>query len=573
MILKYLKPFIFPIILVVVLTFGQVIADLSLPNYMAHIVDKGIAQNDTPFIFRMGAIMLLVSLGGVVCAVCGGFFASRTALAVGRNIRSSLFAHVTRYSLAEFDQIGTASLITRTTNDVQQIQTSTFMILRMMMRAPVMCIGAIIMAIHKDGGLSVILLAILPVIIIMILVVSRKALPLFRSMQRKLDKLNMVLRENLVGIRIVRAFSRVGYEKRRFAAANDDLTRTSIRVNRIMAILGPAMMLSMNLLSIGIVWFASFRIDAGSLQIGDMMAFIQYAMQIFMSLMMLTMMFVMLPRALASAERIQEVLSLQPGVVDTEKTITIPAKKGYLTFNNATFRYKQAENPSVNDVSFTACPGETVAVIGGTGSGKSSLLDLILRYYDVESGEILIDGVDIRQISQEDLRDRIGYVPQHAVLFSGTISDNVRMGKQDATDEEIRHACHVAQASDFIEQMPDGYQSQVAQGGTNLSGGQKQRLSIARAIVRKPDIYVFDDSFSALDFKTDSKLRASLAKETKESIVIIVAQRVSSIMNADKILVMDKGYIIVSGTHRELLQTNEVYKEIVMSQLSGDEIR
>ncbi len=572
MIIRYLKPFILPVIVIVVLTFGQVIADLLLPNYMAHIVDQGIAQNDIPFILRMGGIMLLVSFGGIICAVCSGFFASRTALSVGKNLRSSLFTHITRYSLVEFDQLGTASLITRTTNDVQQIQTSIFMILRMMMRAPIMCIGAVIMAIHKDGSLSVILLAILPVIIIFILVVSRKALPLFRSMQKKLDKLNMVLRENLVGIRIVRAFSRVGYEKRRFAAANDDLTRTSIRVNRIMAVLGPAMMLSMNLLSIGIVWFASFRIDAGSLQIGDMMAFIQYAMQIFMSLMMLTMMFVMLPRAMASAERIKEVFSLQPEVIDTDKPVSVTVTRGELTFNNVTFRYKQAENPSVNNVSFAVCPGETLAIIGGTGSGKTSLLNLILRYYDVESGEILIDETDIRQISQEDLRGRIGYVPQHAVLFSGTINENIRIGRQDATDEEIRHACAVAGASDFIERMPDDYQSQVAQGGTNLSGGQKQRLSIARAIVRKPEIYVFDDCFSALDFKTASRLQTELRKETKGSTVIVVSQRVSSIMNADKILVMDKGSIIGAGTHQELLQTNEVYREFVLSQLSADEI-
>ncbi len=572
MILKYLKPFIFQIFIIVVLTFGQVIADLLLPNYMAHIVDVGIVHNDIAFILRVGGIMLLVSLGGVICAVCSGFFASRTALAVGKNLRSSLFSHITRYSLAEFDQLGTASLITRTTNDVQQIQTSTFMILRMMLRAPVMCIGAIVMAIHKDRGLSLILLAILPIIIVLILVVSRKAMPLFRSMQRKLDKLNMVLRENLVGIRIIRAFSRVGYEKRRFAAANEDLTRTAVLVNRIMAVLGPSMMLSMNLLTIGVVWFASFRIDAGSLQIGDMMAFIQYAMQIFMSLMMLTMMFVMLPRAMASAERIREVFSLQPEVVDTTNPVSFAGKKGHVIFRNVTFRYHNAENPAVNNVSFTASPGETVAVIGGTGSGKSSLLNLILRYYDAESGEILVDGTDIRRVTQENLRERIGYVPQHAVLFSGTINDNIRIGKQDATDEEIHYACTVAQASDFIGQMPDGYRTQVAQGGTNLSGGQKQRLSIARAMVRKPDIYVFDDSFSALDFKTDSRLRAALRDETRTSTVIIVAQRVSSIMNADKILVMDKGAIIGEGTHQQLLQANEVYREIVLSQLSEEEI-
>ncbi len=572
MMLKYLKPYIPQVILIILLTGGQVIAELSLPNYMAHIVNEGIAHNNVPLIFRLGGIMLLISLVGIACAVSSGFFASRTALGVGKNIRSSLFTRVTHYSLAEFDQLGTASLITRNTNDVQQVQLATFMILRMLLRSPIMLVGAIFMSIRKDGELSLILLAILPIVILMILLVSNKVMPLFRSIQRKLDKLNLVMRENLVGIRIVRAFSRVGYEKRRFAAANEDLTWTSIRVNRIMAILNPAMMLSMNLLTIGIIWFASFRIDSGSLQIGDMMAFIQYAMQIFMSLMMMTMMFVMLPRALASAERIREVFSLQPEITDPEKPVHISDQVGNITFRNATFRYQHAENPSVNDVSFTAFPGETVAIIGGTGSGKSTLLHLLMRYYDTESGEILIDGVNIRQITQEDLRDRIGYVPQHAILFSGTINDNIRMGKQDATSKEIQQACTVAQASDFIAQMPDKYESRISQGGTNLSGGQKQRLSIARALVRKPKIYVFDDSFSALDFKTDARLRAALKTQTKESTVIIVAQRVSSIMNVDKILVMDKGCIIASGTHQELLHTNEVYKEIVLSQLSEEEI-
>jgi ATP-binding cassette subfamily B protein len=445
------------------------------------------------------------------------------------------------------------------------------MILRKMMRAPVMCLGGIFMAIQKDQELSLILLGILPVIFLIILLVSRRAIPLFKTIQKKIDQLNLVLRENLIGIRIIRAFGRVGYEKKRFASANAELTNTSVKVNRIMAILNPVMMLSMNLLSIGIIWFASFRIDAGSLQIGDMMAFIQYAMQIFMSLMMLTMMFVMLPRALASAERIQEVLSVEPEVVDPKKPITTTEKKG-IVFNNVTFRYKKAENPSVCNISFTANRGETVAIIGGTGSGKSTLLNLLLRAYDVVEGEVLVDGVDVRKLSQKDLRDKIGYVPQHAVLFSGTINDNIRIGKQNATQDEIYHACEVAQASEFIEQLPDKYESYVAQGGTNFSGGQKQRLSIARAIVRKPEIYVFDDSFSALDFNTDAKLRAALKDEVKEAIVIIIAQRVSSIMSADKILVMDNGRIIGSGTHQELFQTNAVYKEIVLSQLSEKEV-
>lgn len=569
---RFLKPFIIPVLFIILLTFGQVIADLLLPNFMANIIDEGIAKNNTRFILHSGGIMLLISLAGVLCAVSAGYLASRTALAVGRDLRTSLFSHVTNYSLSEFDQLGTSSLITRTTNDVQQIQNTTFMMLRMLLRTPLMCIGSIIMAVEKDKGLSLILLSVLPVVITIILLVTRSATPLFKQMQKKLDQLNLVLRENLVGIRIIRAFSRLGHEKRRFATANTNLTDTSIKVNRIMAILNPSMMLSMNLLTIAIIWFASFRIDAGDLQIGDMMAFMQYAMQLFMSLMMFTMMFVLLPRAFASAERINEVLSMQPKIVDPQQVVEHFEKKGYLSFENVTFRYEHAENPAVNNISFTATPGEIVAIIGGTGAGKSTLVNLIPRYYDIESGTISIDGVDIRAMKQEELRNKIGFVPQKSVLFSGTISDNIRFGKQDATESEIHHACEVAQAAGFIGHMQEGYASVIAQDGTNLSGGQKQRLSIARAIVRKPEIYVFDDSFSALDFKTDAALQAALAKETHESTVIIVAQRVTSILHADKILVMDKGAIVGMGTHDELLQSNAVYKEIVLSQLSEDEI-
>ena len=572
MIFRYLKPYRFFILLTIVLLLCQVVTDLLLPNYMAHIVNKGIAQNDTSVIFSYGMRMLLVALGGIACAIAGGFFASKTANGLGKNLRTNLFQHISNYSLAEFDQFGTSSLITRITNDVQQVQFTVFMSLRVMMRSPVMFAGAIVMAVHTDRRLSLILLAFLPVLILLIFIVSKKALPLFRSIQKKIDTLNLVLRENLIGIRIIRAFSRVGYEKRRFAAANKDLTDTALHVNRLMATLGPGMMFTMNVLAITIIWAATFRIDAGNLQIGDMMAFIQYAMQIFFSLMMMTMIFVMLPRAIASAERISAVFAMQPAITDPEHPVTFTEHKGYLAFNDVTFRYQKAEKPSVHHVSFTAKPGETIAVIGGTGAGKSTLLDLLLRYYDVESGEITIDGVNIRQMSQENLRAQIAYVPQHAVLFAGSVYDNIRMGKQDATDEEVQHACKIAQASEFIEQMPDGYDSMIAQGGKNLSGGQKQRLSIARALVRKPKIYIFDDSFSALDFTTDARLRAALKEETRESTVIVVAQRVSSIMNADRILVMDNGRITGSGTHRELLQTNEIYKEIVYSQLSESEI-
>lgn len=572
MIWNFFKPYIALIFIAVSLTFMQVIADLSLPNYMAHIVNEGITKHDIPFILRMGGIMLIIALGGICCAISAGYLASRIALGVGKNIRNAMFSKAVYFSLSGFDSIGTSSLITRTTNDVMQIQNATFMMLRMLLRSPLMCIGAVFMAVNKDKGLSIILLSILPIVIAVILLVSKKAMPLFRSIQKKIDKINLVLRENLVGIRIIRAFSRVGHEKRRFAEANSDLAMTATRVGRLMAILDPIMIISMNGLSIVIIWFASFRIDAGNLEIGDMLAFIQYATQILMSLMMMTMMFIMLPRAFVSIERISQVLTMKSEISDPEKPATVSGEKAQLTFRQVTFRYDHAENPAVNNASFCAQSGETIAIIGGTGSGKSALLNLILRYYDVESGEILINGIDIRSITQEDLRSRIGYVPQSSVLFSGTIDSNIRIGKPDATDEEIQRACRIAQAVPFIEQMPDAYQSAVSQDGTNLSGGQKQRLSIARALVKEREIYIFDDSFSALDFKTDSQLRAALKNETKNAIVIIVAQRVSSILNADRILVMDKGTIVAMGTHSELLRVSPLYKEIVLSQLSEEEI-
>ena len=573
MFIKYLKPFLLSALLVIVLTFGQVIAELLLPHYMSRIVNEGIAAGDTAAILRLGAMMLGFSLVAIVCAVASGFFASRAAVGVGRNLRARLFSHVSTYSAAEYDKIGTASLITRTTNDVQQVQFTSFMVLRMMLRGPLMGIGAIIMAVGQDRQLSVVLLIMLPMAGALIWVVSRKAVPLFRSIQRKLDRLNLVLRENLIGMRIIRAFGRVRYEKQRFGEANADLTRTAVRVNRIMALLNPSMMISMNVLVVAIIWLASMRIDRGDLSVGGMMAFIQYAMQIFMSLTMLTMMFVMLPRAAASAERVEQVLALHPHITDPTDPVQIAEPRGEVVFDNVTFKYPDAEKPLVTGISFRARPGQTVAVIGGTGSGKSTLLRLLMRDYDVSGGNITVDGVDIRRMRQHDLREMMGYVPQSATLFSGTIVHNIRIGRRDATREEVRHACAVAQAAEFIEAMPKGYDSHVAQGGMNLSGGQKQRLAIARAVVRRPRIYIFDDSFSALDFRTDAALRAALKKETTDATTIVVAQRVSSIMDADLILVMERGGVIGAGTHDQLLETCEVYREIVLSQLSDGQGR
>jgi len=444
--------------------------------------------------------------------------------------------------------------------------------MRMMISAPMMCIGGIIMAVSKDRKLSIIIVVVIPVLIGIITIIARKGLPLFKSMQIKLDKLNLVLREGLTGIRVIRAFNRNDHERERFNEANHDLTSTAIKVNKLMSILMPLMMLVMNFTTIAIIWFGAKRIDAGNMQVGDLMAFIQYVMQIMFSLIMVSMMFIMIPRASVSASRINEVLDIVPVINDPKDIKKAVSKKGYVEFKNVSFNYPGSESSVIRDISFSAAPGETTAIIGGTGSGKSTIVSLIPRFYDINSGSILINGVDLRDMSQGELRSKIGFVPQKAVLFTGTISDNIRYGKEDATEDEIKKAANIAQATDFISNMEEGFNSVIAQGGTNVSGGQKQRLSIARALVRRPEIYIFDDSFSALDFKTDAKLRAVLKDETKESTVIIVAQRVSTVIDADRIIVLDEGNIVGMGTHKELLTSCDVYHEIVSSQLSEEEI-
>jgi ATP-binding cassette subfamily B multidrug efflux pump len=445
-------------------------------------------------------------------------------------------------------------------------------ILNMMITAPITLVAGIILALNQDVGLSWILVVVIPILVAAILILMLNAIPLFRAMQVKLDKLNLVLDEGLTGVRVVRAFDRQRYEERRFDEANLELTAIAIRVNRLVASLMPIMMLCLNLSSIAILWFGANRINNGQMQLGALIAFLQYAMQILFALLMVSMMFIMLPRAAASADRINEVLEIRPEIRDAEKVRRADEQRGYVEFQDVTFSYPGAEEPALRDVSFAARPGETTAIIGGTGSGKSTLISLIPRFYDIESGRILVDGVDVREMSQEHLREKIGLVPQKTVLFSGTIAGNILYGKEDASDEDIRHAAEVAQASDFIEKMQDGFDSMIAQGGTNVSGGQKQRLSIARALVRKPEIYLFDDSFSALDFKTDARLRAALRQETRESTVFIVSQRVSTVMDADQIIVLDEGRVAGIGTHRELMKTCEVYRDIVSSQLSTEEI-
>jgi ATP-binding cassette subfamily B protein len=570
--IKYLKPFLFSIVIVIVLFFIQSLAELYLPTLMSDIVNNGIAKSDNTYILNTGKTMILVALGDGICVIIANFIGSQVAIKFGKRLRSMIFTKAENFSLHEFDKVGTASMITRTTNDIVQVQQLLVMIMRMMISAPLMCIGGIILAAHKDAKLTLIFAVSLPLLIIVIGIFLLKGLPYFTAIQKKLDKLNLVTREGLTGIRVIRAFNNINKEKKKFNNANIELRDTSLTVNRIMAGLMPFMMVILNVTQLAVIWFGAIRIDNGSLQVGDMMAFIQYAMQIMFSFLMLAMMFIMIPRAEASAVRISEVLDMNPEIVDSKNTKNSGAERGYIEFKDVTFSYPGAEQPALNNISFSAKPGEITAIIGGTGSGKSTLINLIPRFYDIDSGSILVDGVDSRELSQKELRSKIGFVPQKAVLFTGTISDNIKFGNREASNDEVEHASKVAQAYDFITDMKDGFDSVIAQGGSNVSGGQKQRLSIARALVRRPEVYVFDDSFSALDFKTDAKLRAALKSETKQSTVIIVAQRISTVMEADRIIVLDEGRIVGMGTHRELLNSNEVYKEIASSQLSEEEL-
>jgi ATP-binding cassette subfamily B multidrug efflux pump len=570
--LRFLKPYRALLVLIIVLAFIQAMTNLYLPNLMADIVDHGIVKGDTGYIWRTGGIMLLVALGGIVAAIIGVFFSSQVATGFGKLVRTALFTHIEHFSLHEFDTVSTASLITRTTNDTTQVQQVLIMILTMVITAPFTMIAGIILAINQDAELSWILVAIIPILAASIIILMSKAIPMFRVMQVKLDRLNLILDEGLTGVRVVRAFDRQRYEEQRFDKANLDLTDVAIRVNKLMAWFMPIMMLCLNLSGVAILWFGSIRINNGDMQVGVLIAFLQYSMLILFSLMMISMMFIMLPRAEASAARINEVLAMRPEIKDADQVKQADQKKGYVEFRDVTFSYPGAEEPALTNISFTAQPGQVTAIIGGTGSGKSTLVSLIPRFYDIDSGQILVDGVDVREISQDNLRAKIGFVPQKTVLFSGTISENIRYGKEDASEEEVRHAAEIAQASEFIAEKTDGFNSVIAQGGINVSGGQKQRLSIARALVRRPEIYVFDDSFSALDFKTDARLRSALKKETRESTVLIVSQRVSTVMDANQIIVLDEGHIAGIGTHQTLMKTCKVYYEIVSSQLSTEEI-
>jgi len=557
---------------VLLLVFAQTLAELYLPTLMADIVDIGIVGSDTNYIMKIGALMLLITAGGTICSIVANFLSARTAVGFGSELRSKVFSKVESFSLHEFDKLGTATLITRNTNDITQVQMVTVIILRMMVQAPLMCVGGIIMALTKDKTLTLALIIVLPIIAGIITVIARKGIPLFKLMQLKIDKLNLVVREALTGIRVIRAFDRTEREELRFDKANSDLTDNAIKVNKIMAVLMPIMMLVMNFTIIAIIWFGGIRIDNGHMQVGSLMAFIQYAMQIMFSIIMVSMMFVMIPRASASAVRINEVLDTVPEIIDPERPVESDGRRGFVEFRDVTFKYPGAEQPVLSDISFSVRPGEVTAIIGGTGSGKSTLINLIPRFYDIEQGSILIDGVDIREMTQASLRAKIGLVPQKTVLFSGTVKENIGYGRVAPTYEEVRCAADTAQATEFILTMEEGFNSVIAQGGTNISGGQKQRLSIARALIRRPEIYIFDDSFSALDFKTDARLRAALKREIADATVFIIAQRVATVMDADRIVVLDAGQIAGMGTHQELMNNSGVYREIVYSQLSEEEL-
>ena len=586
--LKNLKPYWLSIIGIIVFVFLQSLSELYLPTLMSDIVDTGVVNGDVNYIIRIGGWMILIAVIAMISSVFGSYLAAKAATGFGRDLRTKVFTKVESFSLEEFDEKGTASLIVRTTNDITQIQQLAVTMLRMFLRAPLLFIGGIIMAVFKDAKLSLVLVVILPILTIIILLIAKKGMSLFKSMQIRLDKLNLVLREYLTGIRVIRAFNREVYEKKRFHKTNLDLTETAKKVNILMAILIPLMMLIFNLTIVAIIWFGSIRINNGGMQVGDLMAFIQYASQIMFSLIMVSMMFIMVPRASVSAIRINEVLDVEPKIKDpmipkeskseiengikSEGIISEKDKRGYLEFDEVSFCYQGAEEPAIKKISFRSNPGELTAIIGSTGSGKSTLINLIPRFYDVTSGRILVDGVDIRELTQEKLRAKIGLVPQKAVLFTGTVAENISFGNNNLSRDEMIRAAEIAQASEFISTMKQVYDSQIAQGGTNISGGQKQRLAIARALAKHPEIYIFDDSFSALDFKTEAKLRVAIKKETKNDTVLIIAQRVTTVMSADQIIVLDEGKIVGMGKHQDLIRTCKVYREIVASQLSEEEL-
>ncbi|MET9107681.1 ABC transporter ATP-binding protein [Streptomyces zhihengii] len=567
----YLGPYKRPIVLLVVLQLLQTSATLYLPTLNADIIDDGVVKGDTGYILSLGALMIVISVVQVLCNIGAVFYGARTASALGRDVRADVFARVQSFSAREVGRFGAPSLITRTTNDVQQVQMLVLMAFTLMVSAPIMCVGGIVLALGQDVRLSAVLLAVVPVLGISVSLIVKRMRPLFRTMQERLDTVNRVLREQITGNRVIRAFVRDGYETERFRGANTQLTDVSLSTGRLMALMFPIVMTVVNVSSIAVVWFGAHRIDSGGMEIGALTAFLAYLMQIVMAVMMATFMFMMVPRAEVCAERIQEVLDTESSVVPPKAPVRELRAHGHLEVRDVDFRYPGAEEPVLRAVSLVARPGETTAIIGSTGSGKSTLLGLVPRLFDVTGGEVLVDGVDVRALDPALTARTVGLVPQKPYLFTGTVATNLRYGNPDASDEELWEALEVAQAADFVRALDAGLDSPVAQGGTNVSGGQRQRLAIARTLVQRPEIYLFDDSFSALDYATDAALRAALAARTADATVVIVAQRVSTIRDADRIVVLDEGRVVGTGSHHELMEGNETYREIVLSQLTEAE--
>ncbi len=567
----YLKQYWPMLVAVGVFQLAQSLASLYLPSLNADIVDNGIAKGDVPYIFAVGAVMLGITLLQIVCAITAVYFGAKVAMSLGRDLRGGIFDTVSTFSEREVAQFGAPSLITRTTNDVQQVQMVTLMSLTLFISAPMLAIGGVIMALQQDVGLSWLMAVSIPVLLIAVGLIMARMVPLFRLMQKRIDKVNLVLREQLTGIRVIRAFVREGHESERFATANTELTQTAISAGRLFALMFPTVMLVMNVSTVAVIWFGGIRVGEGDIQVGTLMAFMQYLMQILMGVMMATFMGILVPRAAVSADRIGEVLDTKTSVTLPENPVMEVTEVGTVEFLDASFQYPGAEEPVLKNLTFAARPGKMTAIIGSTGSGKSTLINLLPRLFDVTGGSVLVDGVDVRDLDPDLLWSLIGLVPQKPYLFSGTVASNLRYGKPDATDEELWDALEIAQAKDFVAEMEDGLDGPISQGGTNVSGGQRQRLAIARALVKKPEIYVFDDSFSALDTGTDARLRQALRRKVRGATMIVVAQRVSTIIDADQIIVLENGEIVGIGTHDELNENNETYAEIVSSQLTAEE--
>lgn len=571
--LRAFKPYLWQFGILAVTVTGSVAASLALPDYMSKIINKGIVGEDLGIIWKTGGLMLSVALAGGLASIGTSWLASRISSGYSRDIRAKVFTKVESFSLAEFNKFSTASLITRTTNDITQIQTVMVMVLRMALMAPIMGTWAIVKAWHTAPSMAWIMGLAVGTVVAVIISVFVIAVPKYRILQKLTDRLNLVSREILTGLRVIRAFNRDTFEEQKFDAANTEVTRVNLFINRVMVVMQPIMFMIMNLTMLAVVWFGAKKIDLGAIQIGDMIAFMQYAMQAIFAFLMITMVFIMVPRASISMQRIAEVLDTDPTIIDPKDPVDVSEKRGgQIEFDHVTFAYHGADEPILHDITFTAVPGQTTAFVGSTGSGKSTLINLIPRFYDPTSGTVKIDGIDIKQMRMEDVYRKIGYVPQRGVLFSGSVASNLQYGAPQANEDEMNSAADIAQAKDFIAGLEDGLQAPIAQGGTNVSGGQKQRLSIARAIIRKPEIYIFDDSFSALDFTTDAKLRAALKTATHGKTVLIVAQRISTILDADKIVVLDEGRIVGQGTHNDLMHSCQVYREIALSQLSEQEL-